>query len=137
MQKLIAYRKALVWAALIAGVVTIAMAFVPTQGPTLPVDIFMLAAVVLQGAGVTGMRAHFKARNEPAILVVWAGYAAAVAWLAAWLSALAGVAAGPGGLVYGLLITLPGMALGILLQAVTVAVFVAKERKPATGSSGR
>jgi hypothetical protein len=126
MQALVMARWLLLGLALGCGVV-LALALFTTnilpQGA--PLDAIMLAAPVLQAAGVfAAARA-----SRPGRWAVVAGYLAAVCFAIAYLASGAAVAAGPGELVYGLLILMPAGALALLLQIAALFGFARSERR--------
>ena len=133
MRVLIEMRWVLLTAALGAGIGYALALFLP--GASASSEMVIIAAAALQAAGVFAMGRHFAARGVSggwAIVVAWLSVAA---WVVAYVSAMAGTAAGPGGLVYGLLITLPALVLAPVLQGVAVIGFALKERKLRTQSA--
>lgn len=87
-------------------------------------DVAMMAAPALQVVGVFLLRRAGVARGWAVV----AGYLAAVAFVVAWIGATRGVEAGAGGLVYGLFMLMPGIALGLLLQIVTLSMLAMRKR---------
>lgn len=84
----------------------------------LPLDWAFPAVCILQGLGVFAM---WKARAR--MLWVIVGAISAIAWVISYVAAGAAVEAGPGGLVYGLLIVLPAEAVGMLAQVAALIGF--------------
>jgi hypothetical protein len=126
MRMLIEMRWVLLTAALGAGVGYALALFLP--GASASSEMVIIAAAALQAAGAFVMGRHFAARGGSggwASVVAWL---AVVSWVVAYVSAMAGTAAGAGGLVYGLLITLPALALAPVLQGVAAVGFALKER---------
>lgn len=119
------WRWVLLSAALICGVGFALVVFAFTSIVGSPIfEVLFPAAAPLQALATFAAHARLKAL-WPTIV----GYLAALLWLAAYLTAMAGEAAGPGGLVYGLLIMLPGIALGAVLQLAAALGFYLAERK--------
>lgn len=133
MDRLIAGRWVLLIAALIGAGTNIWLVGSPstTTGPE-----FLLPLVaMLQAGGTYGFAKYLAARNVKGGWPVFVGYAAAVLWVVVLLSAMAGVAAGPGGLVYGILITLPALALAPLLQIAALWGFAGREKKASAAAN--
>jgi hypothetical protein len=86
-------------------------------------ELLLPLVAVLQALGTFGFARHRAARNVKGGWPVFVGYSAVLVWLIVIASAAAGVAAGPGGLVYGMLITLPALALAPLLQIAALLGF--------------
>ncbi len=125
MRVLVRLRWVLLIVALICGGVCVLPLVMPEAPvPSVAFDVAAVLAVVLQALGIWAMRAS-GVRGWP----LFVGFLAAIIWAVAYAAAMAGVAAGPGGLVYGLLIMLPGMALGLLLQVAALTGLAM--RKPA------
>lgn len=91
-------------------------------------ELLLPLVAVLQALGTFGFAKHRAKRNVKAGWPVFVGYSVVLAWLIVIASAAAGVAAGPGGLVYGMLITLPTLALAPLLQIAALLGFWLGER---------
>jgi hypothetical protein len=127
MRALIEMRWVLLTAALGAAIGYLLALFLP--GASASSEQVIVAAAALQAAGAFAMGRHFAARGMSggwAIVVAWLAVAS---WAIAYVSAMVGAAAGPRGLVYGLLITLPALVLAPVLQSVAAIGFALKERK--------
>lgn len=84
-----------------------------------------MGAATFHGAGTCAMRAHLAARAGWPVLVGWLAVAA---WVIEFVSAGMGVAAGPGGLVIGLLVTLPALAIAVLAQIASLIGFARRDK---------
>jgi|CXWL01.1.fsa_nt_gi peptidoglycan/LPS O-acetylase OafA/YrhL len=120
------------WGLLLAALAGAGLNFwmIGSQTPTPGAELLLPVVALLQAGGVYGFAKYRAARGQKAGWPVFVGYAAAVLWVIAFLSGLAAVAAGPGGLVYGLLITLPTIVLAPILQIAALIGFRGKQ-KPA------
>lgn len=127
MHSLIRMRWVLLIVALAGGAMFVLPLLLPDTPLALAAEAGLWAAIVLQPLGVFAMSRHFARGGWPVIV----GYLAALTWLIVLLSAQAGVAAGPGGAVYGILITLPALALGLVMQVAALLGFLAKAHKAA------
>lgn len=78
---------------------------------TIPLDVTLIGAALLQGVGTFAMQ-----RAGAGWFSLACGYVSAFAWIVAELAGIAAVQAGPGGLVYGLLIMMPATGLALLTQ---------------------
>lgn len=127
MDRLIAGR----WVLLVAALISAGAIVWPLASPSAAAgpEFLLPLVIVLQAGGAFGFAKHLAARNVKGGWPLFAAYAAAVSWIVMLLSSTAAVAAGPGGLVYGLLIMLPALALAVLLQVVALIGFLIKERK--------
>lgn len=94
----------------------------------LPLDWAFPAVGVLQAIGVFAMHRAGASR-----LWVIVGAISAVAWLVSYSVAGLAVEAGPGGLVYGLLIVLPAQGIGFLTQAAALIGFALHKPNPQRG----
>lgn len=92
----------------------------------LPVEACLWAGGPLQALGAFAMGKHLASRGRWPVIVA---YAAVAFWAVAVWAAVAGTAAGPGGLVYGLLVLFPAVTVAGLLQLVALIAFA--RRKPA------
>lgn len=129
MQTLIAARWFLIVAALICGAAFLLPFVYPaSQYWAFRPEQLMMLVPPLQWAGTLGMSRNLAARGVAARAVVQVGYVAAIAWLAALIGAAVGQAAGPGGLVYGILLLLPAAAIGLLAQILSFVGFMRAER---------
>ncbi len=131
MQALIASRWYLLVAALICGAIFLLPLILPSsQYWNVRPEALMLFTSFLQGAGTYGMSRALAARGAKAKLSVACGYVSAAAWLVAVVGGVLGQAAGPGGLVFGFFLVLPGMAIGLIAQIAALIGFIRAE-KPA------
>lgn len=132
MQTLISARWLLIVAAALCGAAfLIPIVYPASQYWNVRPEGAMLLLPFLQWAGTLGMSRHFAARGAAAKLAVQAGYVAAIAWGVALIGGLAAQASGPGGLVLGFLVVLPGAGIGLIAQIVALVGFVRAD-KPAS-----
>jgi hypothetical protein len=134
MQTLIALRWYLLVAALFSGAAMLLPMLIPSSVYwNVRPDALLTFTPFLQGAGVFAMSRALTARGAKAKLAVVLGYVAAAAWLVAVIGGVLAQAAGPGGLVFGFFLVLPGIAIGLLTQIIAIVSFVrAEPRPPAT-----
>lgn len=119
------------WVLLIAALIGAGAIVWPLVSPSAGAgpEFLLPLVIVLQAGGAFGFAKHLTARHAKGGWPVFVAYAAAALWIVVLLSTMAGVAAGPGGLAYGILITLPALALATLLQIAALIGFWIKERK--------
>ncbi len=135
MQFLIASRWYLLVGALFCGAIMLLPIIYPaSQYWNVRPEALLMFTPFLQAAGTRGMSDHFKARGVSAKGSVLAGFVAAAAWLVAVIGGVLAQAAGPGGLVFGFFLVLPGIAIGLIMQIIAFVSFFlrAEPRPPAT-----
>ena len=117
-------------AALLCALAFAAPMVVPySQSVLVPIGYAMYATLPFQLLGAVAM--HKRHGRGGAVVVA---YLAALFWLIGLAAAAAAVSAGPGGMVYGILIVLPAIAVAGLLQIAAFLMLVLKERgAPAHG----
>jgi hypothetical protein len=121
MQGLAKARWLLLGAALVCGILAaLPWVYAPSVNWNAALEWAALAAGLLQAIGTF---ATTRAPASAALLWVIVSYAAAVIWVVVHFAGVAAVEAGPGGLVYGLLIMMPGTGLALLLQFVALIGF--------------
>jgi len=135
MQFFVTSRWYLLIGALVCGATILLPLFIPSSlywnvRPDAP----LLFTPFLQGAGVYGMGRALTERGVQAKLVVNLGYIAAIAWLVAVVGGVLAQAAGPGGLVFGFFMVLPGIAIGLITQIIAFISFVRKDKTGAASS---
>lgn len=133
MQFLIASRWYLLVGALVCGATMLLPIVYPASQywSARPEAVLLMFTPFLQAAGTRGMGEHLAARGVNAKRTVLVGYVAAAAWLIAVVGGLLAQASGPGGLVFGFFLVLPGIAIGLITQIIAFVGFMRADKRAA------